>query len=70
LRLTVTPHSLFVCQLLWDGNKGGKTFFDKKKELAESLNPFFLLLAGSTRLELATSGVTAAPKFTPPCDFN
>ena len=27
-------------------------------------------VAGPTRLELATSGVTAVPKYTPPCDFN
>ena len=33
-------------------------FLAKKRDSAKSLNPFSLLLAGPTRLELATSGVT------------
>jgi hypothetical protein len=37
---------------------GNKKSNQRKRDSAKTLNPFSLLLAGPTRLELATSGVT------------
>jgi hypothetical protein len=48
---------VFYC-LFYGEYCGERYFLDKKREFEVSLKPSSLLLAGPTRLELATSGVT------------
>jgi hypothetical protein len=52
---------------MW-GIMWGITLTEQKKGSRKSLKPL-PLVAGPTRLELATSGVTGYPKCTPPNDF-
>jgi hypothetical protein len=41
----------------------------QKKGLSKTAESLVSLVAGPMRLEVAASGVIAAPKCTPPCDF-